>query len=115
VIRPALNSASTPPRASSFVAEPDRTNSTGRSAGLKATGAVKDEWPAFGIIEVDQPLLEHAAGLAVSRDLRSRDSLHLAAALLLPRDDLVFATWDRRLREAAFGEGFRLLPENLHP
>ena len=85
----------------------------GLVSGARATRIVKDEWPAFGIVEVDQPLVEHAAALALARDLRSLDSLHLAAALVLPREDLVFATWDRRLHAAARAEGLELLPETL--
>jgi predicted nucleic acid-binding protein len=85
----------------------------GLVAGPRATKAVEDEWPSFGVVEVDQALVEHAAALALERELRSLDSLHLAAALLLPGDDLVFATWDRRLHAAARLEGLRLLPEAL--
>lgn len=85
----------------------------GLVAGRGATTAAKDEWPAFGIVEIDQPLVEHAAALAIDRGLRSLDSLHFAAALLLPGDDLVFATWDPRLHMAARAEGLRLLPEAL--
>jgi predicted nucleic acid-binding protein len=45
--------------------------------------------------------------------LRSLDALHLAAALLLPRDDLLLATWDRRLHAAARAEGLELVPDEL--
>jgi hypothetical protein len=41
------------------------------------------------------------------------DALHLAAALMLPRDDLLLATWDRRLHAAAGAEGLALTPEKL--
>jgi predicted nucleic acid-binding protein len=85
----------------------------GLVAGRRATTAAAAEWPAFGVIEVDQPLVEHAAALAIDRGLRSLDSLHLAAALVLPGDDLVFATWDRRLHAAAATEGLRLVPTAL--
>lgn len=85
----------------------------GLVAGLSATKAITDEWSAFGVVEVDQPLVEHAAALALERELRSLDSLHLAAALVLPHEDLVFATWDRRLHTAARGEGLQLLPQAL--
>lgn len=83
------------------------------AAGVRATRAVKEEWPAFGVVEVDQPLVEHAAALAVDRDLRSLDALHLAAALVLPNEDVVFATWDRRLHTAAAAEGLELFPKVL--
>jgi hypothetical protein len=36
-----------------------------------------------------------------------------AAALVLPVDDLSFATWDDRLHAAAREEGLHLLPERL--
>ena len=77
----------------------------GLAAGPRATTAAKDEWPAFGIVEVDQPLVEHAAALALDHDLRSLYSVHLAAALLLEPEDLRFVTWDRRLHQAARAEG----------
>jgi predicted nucleic acid-binding protein len=85
----------------------------GLSAGQAAAATVREEWPAFGVIEVDQRLAEDAAKLAISRELRSMDALHLAAALMLPGDDLLFATWDRRLHAAARAEGFTLTPEKL--
>ena len=83
------------------------------AAGQEAAIGLRQEWPAFGIVEVDQDLVEHASALAVSRDLRSLDALHLAAALVLPQDDLVMATWDRRLHAAARSEGLGLLPTAL--
>ena len=83
------------------------------AAGARAAKAVRGDWPAFGIVEVDQPLVEHAAALGVRRELGSMDALHLAAALLLPRDELEFATWDRRLHAAAAAEGLQLLPPKL--
>lgn len=91
----------------------ETVRAVGLVAGPRATKPVRAEWPAFGAIEVDQPLVEHAAALAIERELRSLDSLHLAAALLLPREDLVLATWDRRLHAAALAEGLDLLPETL--
>lgn len=85
----------------------------GLSAGQAAAQTVREEWPAFGVIEVDQPLVEDAAKLAITRELRSLDALHLAAALMLPRDDLLLATWDRRLHAAAAAEGLTLTPDRL--
>jgi predicted nucleic acid-binding protein len=90
---------------------------TVRAVGLAAAPAAAkvatEEWPAFAIVEVDQPLVEHAAALAIKRELRSLDALHLAAALVLPLEDLIFATWDRRLHAAADAEGLQVLPETL--
>lgn len=84
------------------------------AAGPAVGRIFRREWPAFGIVEVDQGLVEDAASLAVTHGLRSLDALHLAAALLLPPDDLVFATWDHRLHAAAQAESLALLPETVH-
>jgi predicted nucleic acid-binding protein len=85
----------------------------GLSAGKAAAKTVREEWPAFAVIEVDQPLAEEAAELAINRELRSLDALHLAAALSLPQDDLLLATWDHRLHAVAGAEGLELIPETL--
>lgn len=91
----------------------ETVRAVGIAAGLKATRAVREEWPAFGIVEVDQKLVDQAARLALGDDLRSLDALHLAAALLLPPEDLVLATWDRHLHTAARSHGLGVLPESL--
>jgi len=83
------------------------------AAGIAATKPVMEEWPAFGIVEVDQALVEQGAALAIDRDLRSLDALHLAAAVVLPGDDLAFLTWDRRLHAAAVAEGLLVTPRSL--
>lgn len=91
----------------------ETVRAVGLSAGRAAVRAFEREWPSFGVIEVDQRLAEDAANLALARELRSLDALHLAAGLILPGDDLLFATWDRRLHAAAHAEGLRLIPETL--
>jgi predicted nucleic acid-binding protein len=91
----------------------ETVRAVGLVAGQGATKAVADEWPAFAIVEVDQLLVEHAAALALKRKLRSLDALHLAAALVLPDADLVFAAWDLRLHTAARAEGLQTLPHTL--
>jgi hypothetical protein len=85
----------------------------GLAAGKRAAGTVREEWPAIGVIEIDHRLVEHAAELTLDLDLRSLDALHLAAALVLPRDDLVIATWDRKLHAAARAAGLAVMPETV--
>jgi len=89
------------------------TRAVALTAGRAAVRAMRDEWPAFGVIEIDQALVERAAEFTVEHELRSLDALHLASALVLPQDDLVLATWDTRLHRAAATEGLSLLPESL--
>jgi predicted nucleic acid-binding protein len=83
------------------------------AAGRSAAKSVTDEWPALAVVELDQRLVEEAARLAVEHALHSLDALHLAAALILPRDDLVFASWDRRQRAAAGAQGLQLIPDRF--
>jgi predicted nucleic acid-binding protein len=85
----------------------------GLSAGTAATRAVRQEWAAFGIVEVDEDLADHASSLALARGLHSLDALHLAAALVLPGPDLTVATWDQRLHAAAVAESLDVLPAVL--
>jgi predicted nucleic acid-binding protein len=85
----------------------------GLAAGKKAARTVREEWPAIGVVEIDQRLVEHAAELTLDLDLRSLDALHLAAALVLPRDELTIATWDRKLHAAASATGLPLMPETI--
>ncbi len=83
------------------------------AAGDTAAAHFRQEWPAFGVIECDQPLADEAARLAVDHDLRSLDALHLAAALVLPREALTVATWDVRLHTAATSAGLPVIPRAL--
>lgn len=89
------------------------TRAVALAAGRRAAQAVRDEWQAFEVVEVDQQLVEQAAELAVAHELRSLDSLHLAAALVLPLEDVVLATWDHRLHRAGHASGLQLLPPSL--
>jgi uncharacterized protein len=91
----------------------ETVRAVGVAAGPRATRSITQEWPAFGVIEIDQQLVEDAAALALDHELRSMDAIHLAAALVLPQEDLMLATWDARLHDAASAEGLRLLPDRL--
>jgi len=91
----------------------ETVRAVGLAAGEPATQHLREEWPAFGIIEVDQRLVEDAAAIAIEHELRSLDALHLAAALVLPGEELALATWDRRLHAAAGSAGLSLVPPSL--
>ena len=69
--------------------------------------------PRFIALAVTSPILDEAARLATNA-LRPMDAVHLATALAARRADpdcATFACLDRRLRAAAGGAGFALLPE----
>lgn len=60
------------------------------------------------IVGIDEPLARHAGELAQRHALRGYDAVHLACALAIDGDDVVLATWDKALGEAARQSG-RLL------
>jgi predicted nucleic acid-binding protein len=79
----------------------------GLAAGRAVATRVRDDWGAFEVLEVDH------RELAPAHELSSLDALHLAAASLLPPEDLLVATWDRRFHAAALASGLRALPAAL--
>jgi predicted nucleic acid-binding protein len=83
------------------------------AGGRKAVKRVEGDWLSFDVVEVDSALAQHAAMLALSAELRSLDALHLAAALVLPSEDLIVATWDVRLHRAALAQSLKTLPSVL--
>ena len=91
----------------------ETARAVGLAVGSRAAQAFKREWASFGVVEVDAALAEHAANLALSAELRSLDALHLAAALLLPSEELTVASWDIRLRRAAVEHDLGVLPAAL--
>ena len=90
---------------------------TARALGMREDKTAVDrfhvEWPSFSVVEVDLPVAEDAAGLAVATGLRALDAIHLSAALALPGREVTFATWDKRLHRAGRERGLTLLPDSL--
>ncbi|MBN9213424.1 MAG: hypothetical protein ABS62_09815 [Microbacterium sp. SCN 70-200] len=61
------------------------------------------------LVDVSASVIDEAADLAVTHSLRGYDAMHLATALLFPARDLVFASGDRRLLDAAGAAGFTVV------
>jgi uncharacterized protein len=91
----------------------ETVRAVGMRAGMRGARRVKGEWWNVDVVEVDRNLVEHAAELALSTQLRALDAVHLAAALSLPAKNPVFATWDGRLHRAAREHGLRTFPVAL--
>lgn len=62
------------------------------------------------MIGVDGSLARSAGRLAELRALRGYDAVHLASALTVDAADLVLATWDRDLADAAVAEALAVAP-----
>lgn len=66
-------------------------------------------------MELDEILTKAAGELTRLHPLRAADAIHLASADVIveeSRDEVLFASWDRRLWEAAESSGFVVSPAN---
>lgn len=67
------------------------------------------------LIDAHGDIVEEAARLAASRDLRGYDAMHLATAKMIRARDVVFASGDQRLLSAARAEGFATVDTSGRP
>ena len=67
-------------------------------------------WQDVYVVDVDESLVQAAARAAEVSRLRALDAIHLAAARSVASPDLVFASWDRELAEAARASGLTVAP-----
>jgi uncharacterized protein len=87
-----------------------RDGRIGRKRLQRAIVEVEDGWARMIAVVVDPTVGARAAALTGSYSLRGQDAIHLASAQRLDVDELVLATWDRRLKEAALAEGIAVAP-----
>jgi predicted nucleic acid-binding protein len=90
---------------------------TVRAVGLRVGSAgverIRDDWRNVDVVELDHGLATRAADVALSTGLRTLDAIHLAAALSVPGESPLLATWDARLHRVAREQGLRTLPVAL--
>lgn len=65
-------------------------------------------WSEMDVVELDEDLVNAAAGLAETHGLRGYDAVHCAAAVSLSDAELVAASEDRGLLRAWQGEGLAI-------
>ncbi len=98
-----------PDRVSSALAEAEVHRALRRARQPKFAHARADVvLAAIGLVRIDAPVLSRAAQF-VTRDLRSLDAIHLAAALTIGDDPDAFITYDDRQARAASAEGLNVL------
>lgn len=76
--------------------------------GAAARRELEVRWNDVQPVEVTDDLVRFAGDLADRRGLRGYDSVHLASALALG-SEVVMASWDRELNQAASAEGLHTL------
>jgi predicted nucleic acid-binding protein len=93
-----------------------RVGALTREAAASALQVFRSEWPNLVRVQATEMLVARADGLAWELGLRGYDAVHLASALSWQDgmgEQVVMATCDRRLWEAASERGLRPFPENL--
>lgn len=86
-------------------------------AQQQAETAWEEYWAAARPVELTETIAIHAGQLAGQHALRGADAVHLASALAVSVDELLFAAWDQRLRSGVKRAGIALVPaaEQVRP
>lgn len=79
-------------------------------AQRQAEAAWEEYWAATRAVELTETISARAGQLAGEQALRGAGAVHLASALAVGTDDLLFAAWDQRLRSEAEATGIRIAP-----
>jgi uncharacterized protein len=96
------------PEARAALAAAERARRIGEKIHRAAVADLDAVYAQLRIVGIDEPLAQHAGELAERHALRGYDAVHLACALAVDAADVLLATWDRALNEAADETG-RLL------
>lgn len=76
----------------------------------RAEATWEDFWASTRAVELGSAISAHAGDLAKRYALRGADAVHLASALAVGGEAIVFAGWDRRLTAGAMAAGIRVVP-----
>lgn len=79
---------------------------------------VSAAWSSYARLEPAAEILDVAAGVVRRHPLHALDAIHLASAIAwreMTAEPVTFATFDRRLWEAAAAEGFEAWPRPWPP
>ncbi|RMG50712.1 MAG: PIN domain-containing protein [Acidobacteria bacterium] len=93
-----------------------RTRTLSPDEAASALQVFRSEWPNLVRVQATEALVARADDLAWELGLRGYDAVHLASALLWQDamgEEIAFATFDRRLWEAAGRRGLILFPDDL--
>jgi predicted nucleic acid-binding protein len=96
------------PEGRAALAAAARAGRTDDAIGRLAVDELYELYGQLQIVGVDEPIARHAGELAERHALRGYDAVHLACALAVQADDVLLATWDNALGQAARETG-RLL------
>lgn len=101
------------PEVRAAIAAAQRNHSLEPADSAAVEHTFEDYWDSVRPIELGRSVEQHAGQLAGLHGLRGADAVHLASALALEDETLIFAVWDRRLRRAGQTIGLRCAPQDL--
>lgn len=93
-----------------------RTGLVNEAVARNAQRKFADDWPDLARVSVTEALVERAVALAWERGLRGYDAVQLASALTWQEsvgEEIVLATFDQQLWEAAKRSGLKAWPDRL--
>jgi predicted nucleic acid-binding protein len=93
------------PEARAALAAATRAGRIDEPSHVNAVATLEELYAQLRIVAIDEPLAREAGDLASQHALRGYDAVHLACALHLEGDDILFATWDGALNPAARATG----------
>lgn len=96
-----VSSRLTYPEARAALAAARRADRLSRRALESAKAELESRFEQIDVIEVGDQVAREAGELAEALGLRAYDAVHLASVLMLRSSDLVLATWDQDLLQAA--------------
>lgn len=75
-----------------------------------AEAAWEEYWSATQAVRLTGAICRHAGQLAGQHGLRGAEAVHLASVLAVSPAEVVFAVWDKSLRQSAQAVGVRAAP-----
>lgn len=106
----ALSSRLAYPEVRAALAAAGRSHRFEAGAQQQAEAAWGRYWQAVRPLELTERITTHAGQLAGAHALRGADAVHLASALAVGGQALLFAAWDQRLRSGAAQTDLRVVP-----
>ena len=98
------------PEVRAALAAAGRDHRLDAQAQRQAEEAWEEYWAATRVVELTETIATRAGHLAAEHALRGADAIHLASALAVGTEELLFAAWDQRLRSGVEATGIRLTP-----
>jgi uncharacterized protein len=105
-----VTSQLTYPEARAALASAHRAGRLDARGHRESTRRIDARWAQLAAVDLDAGMAAEAGVLAHDHSLTGADAVHLAAALALRTEDLVFVSWDARLAAGALAAGVPVTP-----